>query len=45
MGFAARRAAGGGLKLYRRLMMGCGVAAVIVGCVWIVQTFGTHTPS
>lgn len=45
MGLAARRAAGGGLKLYRRLMMTCGVAAVIVGCVWIAQTFGAHPPS
>lgn len=39
MGFAAQRAAGGGLKFYRGLMICCGVAAVVVGCVWIVQTF------
>lgn len=40
MGLAAQRAAGGGLKLYRGLMVGCGVAAMGVGCVWIVQTCG-----
>ena len=39
MGLAAKRAAGRGLKLYRALMVGCGAAAMIVGCVWLAQTF------
>ncbi len=39
MGFAAQRAAGGGLQFYRGLMICCGVAAMAVGAVWIVQTF------
>lgn len=41
MGIAARRAADRGLNLYRGLMGGCGVAAVVVGCIWLVQTFST----
>jgi ABC-type nickel/cobalt efflux system permease component RcnA len=39
MGIAARRAANRGVNLYRGLMGSCGVAAVVVGCVWLVQTF------
>lgn len=39
MGYAARRAAHRGINLYRGLMGACGVAAVVVGCVWLVQTF------
>jgi ABC-type nickel/cobalt efflux system permease component RcnA len=42
MGFAAQRAVGGGLKFYRGLMITCGTAAMVVGCVWIVQTFSAH---
>ena len=42
MGWAANRCSAGGLKFYRGLMILSGAAAVIVGCVWIVQTFGTH---
>ncbi|MEY4387805.1 MAG: hypothetical protein RLY20_3088 [Verrucomicrobiota bacterium] len=42
MGFAARRCADRGLKFYRGLMIVCGSAAMIVGCVWIVQTFSSH---
>jgi hypothetical protein len=45
MGFAAQHAAGGGLRFYRSLMVCCGVGAMVVGCVWIVQTFGTHAVS
>ena len=45
MGFAARRCAASGLKIYRGLMIGCGVAAMVVGCVWIVQTFSVTAPS
>lgn len=41
MGFAARRAAHRGMNLYRGLMGTCGVAAIIVGCVWLVQTFSS----
>ena len=41
MGFAARRAANRGVNLYRGLMGSCGLAAVIVGCVWLVQAFST----
>jgi cytochrome c biogenesis protein CcdA len=41
MGIAARRAANRGLNLYRGLMGSCGVAAVVVGCVWLVQTFSS----
>ena len=41
MGLAARRAAGRGLMFYRVLMVGCGAAATIVGCVWIAQTLTT----
>jgi len=39
MGFAARHAANRGLNLYRGLTGGCGIAAVVVGCVWVAQTF------
>jgi ABC-type nickel/cobalt efflux system permease component RcnA len=39
MGIAAQRAASRGLNLYRGLMGSCGVAAVVVGCIWLVQTF------
>ena len=39
VGLAARRCAAAGLRLYRGLMITCGVAAMVVGCVWIVQTF------
>ena len=45
MGFAAQRAAGGGLKFYRSLMICTGVAAIVVGCVWIAQTFGVSVQS
>jgi sulfite exporter TauE/SafE len=38
MGFAAQRATKRGVNLYRGLMGTCGLAAVIVGCVWLVQT-------
>jgi len=41
MGFAAGHAATRGMNLYRGLMGTCSVAAVVVGCVWIVQTFST----
>lgn len=40
MGFAATRFADRGLKFYRGLLGSCGVAAMVVGCVWIVHTFG-----
>lgn len=40
MGLTARRAVSRGVNLYRGLMATCGVAAVVVGCVWLVQTFG-----
>lgn len=43
MGLTANRAAGRGLKFYRALMVGCGAAAMIVGCVWIIQTFAGST--
>jgi len=39
MGTAAQRAARRGVNLYRGLMGSCGAAAVVVGCVWLVQTF------
>jgi hypothetical protein len=42
MGLAARRCAKRGLELYRGLMITCGTAAMIVGCFWIAQTFGTR---
>jgi cytochrome c biogenesis protein CcdA len=45
MGLAARRTAKRGLNLYRGLMGTCGVAAIVVGCVWLVQTFGTTAHS
>lgn len=41
MGLAARHCAAKGLQIYRGLMITCGVAAMVVGCVWIVQTFST----
>jgi len=45
MGYAARRAANRGLKLYRGLMISCSVAAMIVGCMWIAQTFSATAHS
>ena len=41
MGLAARHCAARGLQIYRGLMITCCVAAMVVGCVWIVQTFST----
>ena len=41
MGLAARHCAAKGLQLYRGLMITCGLAAMVVGCIWIVQTFST----
>lgn len=43
MGFAAHRAARRGVNLYRGLMGSCGVAAIVVGCFWLAQTF-SHAP-
>lgn len=45
MGIAARRCAAKGLQLYRGLMITCAAAAVIIGCVWIVQTFSAPVAS
>ena len=45
VGLAARRCAARGLQLYRGLMITCGVAAMVVGCLWIVQTFGASAHS
>jgi ABC-type nickel/cobalt efflux system permease component RcnA len=45
MGFAARRCADRGRKFYRGLTIVCGSAAMIVGCVWIAQTFGGTHPA
>lgn len=40
VGWAARRCAARGAQLYRGLMVTCGVAAIVVGFVWIAQAFG-----
>jgi ABC-type nickel/cobalt efflux system permease component RcnA len=34
MGLLAARCAGNGVKIYRGLMSVCGIAAMIIGCVW-----------
>ena len=39
MGVAASRAANRGRSLYRGLMGSCGAAAVVVGCMWLLQAF------
>lgn len=45
MGFVAGRCADRGQKFYRGLMVTCGSAAMVVGCVWIAQTFGGTHPA
>jgi ABC-type nickel/cobalt efflux system permease component RcnA len=39
MGRLAHRCEAGGAKVYRTLMRGCAVAAVAVGCFWLVTGF------
>lgn len=39
VGWAARRCAARGARLYRGLLVTCGVAAIVVGFVWIGQAF------
>ena len=35
MGRVAMRCAANGVKFYRGLMTTCGVAAMVIGCVWL----------
>ena len=44
LGYAAKRCANRGLAMHRTLIALCGVAAMVIGCVWIVQTFGSIPP-
>jgi ABC-type nickel/cobalt efflux system permease component RcnA len=39
MGVVAARCRGGSAKAYRALMSSCSIAAMVVGCVWLVTSF------